>query len=303
VLIVVVGATGTGKSGLSLDLAESLASRGQAAEIVNADAMQLYRGMDIGTAKLAETERRGIRHHLFDVLDVTAEASVADYQSNARAAITEIESRGAWPILVGGSGLYVSSVIYDFRFPGTDPHIRQRLEAELVASGPGMMHRRLLEVDPAAAAAIGPSNGRRLVRALEVVEMTGEPFGSGLPNEDSLWRPTTILGMRAPRERLTPLLDERVEQMWRDGLVAEVDGLLPLGLERGVTASRAIGYAQAIAQLRGEMTEREAIEQTAAFTRKYARRQVSWFRRYEAIRWLDHDDPRRLGAALDSLSL
>jgi tRNA dimethylallyltransferase len=301
VLIAVVGATGTGKSGLSLSLAEALIGRGQPVEIVNADAMQLYRGMDIGTAKLAPGERRGIRHHLFDVLDVRDEASVADYQTHARAAIADIESRGAWPMLVGGSGLYVSSVIYDFNFPGTDPEIRQRLEAELVAQGPGMMHRRLLEVDRAAATAIGPSNGRRLVRALEVVEMTGEPFGAGLPSADAMWRPTTILGMRAPREKLVPLLDARVDDMWRAGIVDEVAGLLPLGLENGVTASRAIGYAQAIAQIRGNLSEQEAIEETAALTRKYARRQVSWFRRYEAIRWLDYDDRRRLESALVSL--
>jgi tRNA dimethylallyltransferase len=300
-LITVVGATGTGKSGLSLALAEALIARGQPAEVVNADAMQLYRGMDIGTAKLSVEDRRGIRHHMFDVLDVREEASVADYQRDARAAIDDVESRGAWPILVGGSGLYISSVIYDFRFPGTDPEIRQLLEAELAAQGPGMMHRRLLEVDPVAAASIGASNGRRLVRALEVIEITGEPFGAGLPSDGATWRPTTIFGLRAPRDALVPMLDARVDDMWRSGIVAEVESLLPLGLERGVTASRAIGYAQAIAQLRGALTEAEAIEQTAAFTRKYARRQVSWFRRYEAIRWLDYDDPRRLESALDSL--
>jgi tRNA dimethylallyltransferase len=298
-LIVVVGATGTGKSALSLDLAESLVARGQPAEIVNADAMQLYRGMDIGTAKLPVAERRGIPHHMLDVLDVGDEASVADYQTEARARIEEIVARGSWPILVGGSGLYVSSVIYDFRFPGTDPEIRQRLENELVSSGPGMLYRRLLAVDPVAAEAIGPSNGRRIVRALEVFEMTGEPFGSGLPADDALWMPATIFGLRAPRDELVARLDERVEQMWRGGIVREMEGLLPLGL--GVTAARAIGYAQAAAQLRGEFTEREAIEQTALFTRKYARRQVSWFRRYDAIHWLDYDDPQRLESALDRL--
>jgi tRNA dimethylallyltransferase len=300
VLVVVVGATGTGKSGLSLDLAESLAELGRPAEIVNADAMQLYRGMDVGTAKLPVGERRGIQHHMLDVLDPLDEASVADFQTDARRAIADIESRGAVPILVGGSGLYVSSVIYDFSFPGTDAAIRERLEAELAASGPGMMHRRLLAVDPVAAAAIGPSNGRRLVRALEVVEMTGEPFGSGLPADDALWGPAHIFGLRAPRDELVARLDERVGQMWRDGLVAEVEGLLPHGL--GATAARAIGYAQAAAQLRGELTEAEAIEQTAMFTRKYARRQVSWFRRYDAIDWLDYDDPQRLQTAVGRLS-
>jgi tRNA dimethylallyltransferase len=299
VLVVVVGATGTGKSGLSLDLAEDLAARGQPVEIVNADAMQLYRGMDVGTAKLPVDERRGIRHHMLDVLDPLDEASVADYQRDARRVIADIESRGAWPLLVGGSGLYVSSVIYDFEFPGTDAAVRARLEAELVATGPGMLHRRLLAVDPVAAEAIGPSNGRRIVRALEVFEMTGKPFGSGLPADDALWRETSIFGLRAPRDELVLRLDERVRQMWRDGLVAEVEGLLPHGL--GVTAARAIGYAQAAAQLRGELTEAEAIEQTALFTRKYARRQVSWFRRYDAIDWLDYDDPQRASLALAKL--
>ena len=298
-LIVVVGATGTGKSSLSVDLAESLAARGQPAEIVNADAMQLYRGMDIGTAKLPEAERRGIPHHMLDVLDVGDEASVADYQTRARASIADIEARGAWPILVGGSGLYVSSVIYDFRFPGTDPAIRRRLEAELVSTGPGMLYRRLLAVDPVAAEAIGASNGRRIVRALEVFEMTGEPFGSGLPDDGNQWMPATIFGLRAPRDELVARLDARVDEMWRDGLVAEVEGLLPHGL--GVTAARAIGYAQAAAQLRGELTEAEAIEQTAMLTRKYARRQVSWFRRYDAIDWLDYDDPQRLQTAVTRL--
>ena len=298
-LIVIVGATGTGKSGLSLDIAESLAERGQPVEIVNADAMQLYRGMDVGTAKLRPDERRGIPHHMLDVLDPLDEASVADFQRDARQVIAEIESRGASPLLVGGSGLYVSSVIYDFTFPGTDAAVRERLEAELVSTGPGMMHRRLLAVDPVAAEAIGPSNGRRLVRALEVFELTGEPFGSGLPSDDSLWRPTQIFGLRAPRDELVARLDERAGQMWSDGLVAEVEGLLPHGL--GVTAARAIGYAQAAAQLRGEMTEAEAIEQTAMFTRKYARRQVSWFRRYDAIDWLDYDDPQRLHTAVARL--
>ena len=298
-LVVVVGATGTGKSGLSLDIAESLAERGQPVEIVNADAMQLYRGMDVGTAKLTVDERRGIRHHMLDVLDPNDEASVAAFQTDARRVIDDIESRGAWPLLVGGSGLYVSSVIYDFEFPGTDAAVRERLEAELVSTGPGMMHRRLLAVDPVAAQAIGPSNGRRLVRALEVFEITGKPFGSGLPADDALWRPARIFGLRAPRDELVARLDERVGQMWRDGLVAEVEGLLPHGL--GVTAARAIGYAQAAAQLRGELTEAEAIEQTAMFTRKYARRQVSWFRRYDAIDWLDYDDPQRLHTAVGRL--
>jgi tRNA dimethylallyltransferase len=295
-LVAIVGATGTGKSALSLDLAEALASRGTRAEIVNADAMQLYRGMDVGTAKLPVGERRGIPHHLLDVLDPREEASVADYQRDARAAIEGIESRGAVPILVGGSGLYVSSVLQDFEFPRTDPAVRSRLEAELAAVGPGMLHRRLQERDPAAAASVGPSNGRRLVRALEVIELTGQPFGAGLPEHRPPWRDATILGLQAPRDVLVERLDARAAGMWRGGLLEEVRALRPAGL--GVTASRAIGYAQALAQLEGELAEAEAIQQTAALTRRFARRQVGWFRRYGTAHWLDHDDPELVGRAL-----
>jgi tRNA dimethylallyltransferase len=294
-LVAVVGATGTGKSALSLDLAEALATRGIVAEVVNADAMQLYRGMDIGTAKLSPEQRRGIPHHLLDVLDPRDEASVARYQAEARDVIRGIRDRGALPILVGGSGLYVSSVLWDFRFPGTDAEVRTRLEAELAELGPGLLSRRLRELDPAAAEAIGPHNGRRIVRALEVIEITGEPFGSGLPDESTLREPTVILGTTVPRERLVPLLDARVAGMWRDGLVDEVARLRPKGL--GVTASRAIGYAQALAQLEGTLTEAEAIDLSAQLTRRYARRQVGWFARYPAT-WLDHDRPDRVDAAL-----
>lgn len=292
-LVVIVGATGTGKSDLSLSLAEGLARAGRTAEIVNADAMQLYRGMDIGTAKLAPDERRGIPHHLLDVLDPAREASVADYQALARTTIEEVEARGNVPVLVGGSGLYVSSVVQDFRFPGTDEAVRARLEAELADSGPGILYRRLLELDPGAAAAIGPHNGRRIVRALEVVEITGEPFGSGLPEDAAPWRHATILAVRAPREQLVQRLDERVRGMWAAGILDEVRGLGPLG----VTASRAIGYAQALAQLAGDLDEQQAVEQTQSLTRRYARRQVGWFRRYDA-HWLDFDDPERHATAL-----
>jgi len=299
-LIVIVGATGTGKSGLSLALADALKAQGREAEVVNADAMQLYRGMNIGTAKLSEAERRGIPHHLLDVLDPSEEASVADFQTEARAAIAAIEQRGNVPILVGGSGLYVSSVIYNFEFPGTDPEVRARLESELEERGPGMLHQRLLKRDPPAAESIGPSNGRRLVRALEVIEITGQPFGSGLPDENAYWRPTTVIGLTAPRDELTPRLDERVEQMWRDGLVEEAAELKPGGL--GVTAARAIGYAQALAQLDGALTEREAVEQTQALTRKYARRQVSWFKRYPGTLWLDSGDAQNVDRALAAVT-
>jgi tRNA dimethylallyltransferase len=261
--------------------------------------MQLYRGMDIGTAKLSVAERRGIPHHLLDVLDISDEASVAAFQTQARTAIDEVIARGALPLLVGGSGLYASSVLWEFRFPGTDPGIRRVLEAELEAQGPGALYRRLSQLDPAAATAIGPSNGRRLVRALEVIELTGEPFGAGLPDESTLWRATTIIGLQTERATLVPRLDERVRQMWARGLLDEIAGL---DRERiGVTAARAIGYAQGIAQLDGELTEDEAIERAAALTRRYARRQVGWFRRYPVAQWIDSDDPGRVDTALASI--
>ncbi len=285
-LVVVVGATGTGKSDLSLDLAEAIARRGGTAEIVNGDAMQFYRGMDIGTAKLPPSERRGVQHHLLDVLDVTEEASVAAFQEQARGLIEGIRERGAVPILVGGSGLYVDAVVRDFRFPARDPQVRARYEARLEAEGAAALHAELLSVDPEAATAIGPHNGRRIVRALEVVAITGEPFGAGLPEEESAWTETVTIGLALERERLVPRLDARVERMWAAGMLDEVAALLPLGLERGVTASRAIGYAQAIEQLHGRLTGAEAVAATQALTRRYARRQVSWFRRSASTHWL-----------------
>jgi tRNA dimethylallyltransferase len=294
-----VGATGTGKSVLSLNLAERLVARGTQVEVVNADAMQLYRGMDIGTAKLSMEERRGIPHHLLDVLEISDESSVAAYQLAARTAIDDIIARGAVPILVGGSGLYVSSVLWHFTFPGTDADVRAALEAELESSGPGMLYQRLTELDAAAATAIGPHNGRRLVRALEVIELTGEPFGSGLPDDSQSWRPVTILGLQSPRETLVPRLNSRVHRMWADGLLDEVRGLDRSHL--GVTAARAIGYAQALAQLDGNLSEVEAIEQAAALTRRYARRQVGWFRRYAGATWFDADDAELVDAALDTI--
>ncbi len=285
-LVVVVGATGTGKSDLSLDLAEAIGARGGAAEIVNGDAMQFYRGMDIGTAKLPERERRGVPHHLLDVLEVTEEASVAAFQEQARALVEAIRGRGAVPILVGGSGLYVDAVVQDFRFPARDPEVRARYEARLEAEGVAALHAELLTLDAEAATAIGPHNGRRIVRALEVVAITGQPFGAGLPEEGRAWTEAVTVGLALDRERLVPRLDARVERMWATGMVDEVAGLLPRGLERGVTASRAIGYAQAIEQLRGRMSEAEAIAATQALTRRYARRQVSWFRRSPGTHWL-----------------
>lgn len=280
----VVGATGTGKSDLALDLAETLRERGNSAEIVNADAMQLYRGMDIGTAKLAESERRGIPHHLFDVRDVTEEAAVAWYQPLARTAIQDIHARGGDAILVGGSGLYVSSVIFDFQFPPRDAAVRTRLERELDEQGIGVLLERLRAADPATAARVDPHNGRRIVRALEVLEQGSATHGAALPEAPVLWRPQTrILGLHVERPELVSRLDSRVLRMWSQGMLSEVARLRDQGLEDGVTARRAIGYAQALRQLEGALSEADAIAETQALTRRYARRQVSWFKRYPSL--------------------
>ncbi|MFT4157878.1 MAG: tRNA (adenosine(37)-N6)-dimethylallyltransferase MiaA [Microbacterium sp.] len=283
-LWVVVGATGAGKSDLAIALAEELRARGNPAEIVNADAMQLYRGMDIGTAKLTIDERRGVPHHLFDVREVTDEAAVAWYQPLARAAIESIHARGGDAILVGGSGLYVSSVIFDFRFPPRDPEVRARLEQELESDGAAALRERLRRADPIAAARIDPHNARRIVRALEVIEQGSGTHGAALPEAPVLWHPSTrLLGLHMERAELVQRLDRRVERMWHVGLVDEVAALREQGLEQGVTASRAIGYAQALGQLDGRLTEPEAIAETQALTRRYARRQVSWFKRYPGL--------------------
>lgn len=297
-LWVIVGATGTGKSDLALDLAESLRNTGNPAEIVNADAMQLYRGMDIGTAKLAPEERRGIPHHLFDVRDVTDEAAVAWYQPLAREAISDIHSRGGDAILVGGSGLYVSSVTYDFRFPPRDAVVRARLEGELESEGTPALLDRLRVLDPVTAARVDPKNGRRIIRALEVIEQGAETHGAALPEKPVLWHPRTrIIGLRVDRAELVGRLDARVERMWAAGLLDEVDGLRSRGIEQGITASRAIGYAQALGQLHGTMSTAEAIAQTQALTRRYARRQVSWFKRYTGLEW--HEPPVDPGMLLE----
>ena len=291
-VVAIVGATGTGKSDLAIDLAQKLFETGDRVEIVNADAMQLYRGMDIGTAKVPETERRGIPHHLLDVWEVTREASVADYQAMARAIIQDIQSRGAFPLLVGGSGLYVSSVLYEFEFPGTDPEIRAHLEARLEKEGLAPLLEELAGKDPLAAAAIDPQNTRRVIRALEVIEVTGKPFGAGLDAEHRPWQTSTVVvGLHRERADLVEILNQRVEAMWERGLADEVQDLIPLGIERGVTASRAIGYQQALEFLAGEMSKDEAIQSTQSLTRRYARRQVSWFRRDQNTLWLSSDEP------------
>lgn len=303
-ILAIVGATGTGKSDLSLDVAEALIAQGKGVEIVNADAMQLYRGMDIGTAKLPVSQRRGIPHHMLDVLSVTDEAAVADYQTQARAVIEEIHSRGNLAILVGGSGLYVSSVLFDFEFPGHDDAIRERLEKEMEDLGPGVLFQRLKELAPEAAARIDQQNSRRVVRALEVLEVTGSTAALGtLPEEAIYWRPAVIIGLAEERDVLVERLDRRVEKMWADGLLHEVQNLIPEGIEQGITARRAIGYAQALAQLTGEMTEQDAIEETQAITRRYARRQVSWFKRYADLQWLPAGGSANVSQVISQLSL
>lgn len=289
----VVGATGTGKSAYSLDLAERrTAETGVEAEVINVDAMQLYRGMDIGTAKLPVDERRGIRHHLFDVLEPSEEATVAWYQPAARALITDVFARGADAILVGGSGLYASSVLFDFQFPPRDERVRAELEAELQARGVEDLLARLRALAPSVADAVDARNPRRVVRALEVATLGGDPQVT-LPSEPKLWmagethETTRFIGIACERSALVERLDRRVDNMWNDGLLEEVRGLIPQGIEHGKTASQAIGYAQALATLRGTLSEAEAISETQRLTRRYARRQVSWFRRYPGIDWVN----------------
>ena len=306
-IVALVGATGTGKSDLAIAVAQGLNDRGVTAEIINADAMQLYRGMDIGTAKLPEAERGGITHHLLDVWDVTREASVADYQALSRAAMRGVQSRGNVPILVGGSGLYVSSVIYEFEFPGTDPAVRAKLEARAESEGVPALLEELAAKDPLAAAAIDPQNTRRVIRALEVIEITGKPFGAGLDAEHRPWQEgMLVFGLHRERDELVPVLDKRVRTMWDRGFVDEVRALIPQGIESGVTASRAIGYQQILEYLAGEISEREAIESTQSLTRRYARRQVSWFRRDQRTQWLTSGNTAAhgqvMGAILGALS-
>jgi tRNA dimethylallyltransferase len=292
-VIAVVGPTASGKSDLGVDLALAVGG-----EVVNADSMQLYRGMDVGTAKLGEAERRGVEHHLLDVWEVTAAASVADYQQRARAVCEDLLSAGRTPVLVGGSGLYVRSVLDHLEFPGTDPQVRARLEGELESLGSGALHARLAEVDPAAALAILPSNGRRVVRALEVVEITGRPFTASLPTPGDVYDAVQI-GLEVPRPVLDARIDERVVRMWEGGLVDEVVRLVDAGLREGRTASRALGYAQVLRVLDGEWSEEQALEETQRATRRFARRQDTWFRRDPRVVWLSHDAPDLTERALD----
>jgi tRNA dimethylallyltransferase len=297
-LIAIVGSTGTGKSELAIRIAETLREEGQEAEIINADAMQLYKGMDIGTAKLPLAERRGIEHHLVDVLEVTQESTAAEYQKIARAKILEIQSRGAIPILVGGSMLYVAAVLNNFEFPVRDKDLRARLEQELLELGPNAMHQKLVELDASAASRIDPENGRRIVRALEIVTLTGEPFAAALPDEIESWQEVLEIGLRMDREILVAKLEQRVRGMWEMGMVEETKELISKGLRESVTAGFAIGYAQALAQLDGEITQERAIESTTKLTQKYARRQMSWFKRDTRINWLDAIDPEVTNLAI-----
>ena len=282
--VAVVGPTAAGKSDLAVALALRLSG-----EVVNADSMQLYRGMDIGTAKLTTAERHGVPHHLLDVLDVTEPATVAEFQALARTALDDCLARGVVPVLAGGSALYVRAVLDDFAFPGTDPVVRAALEADLAEVGAATMHSRLREVDPAAAERILPTNGRRVVRALEVVAITGGTFTARLPGHRYADPRTRAIGLDVPRDVLASRIEARVDAMWRAGLVDEVRGLEARGLREGLTANRALGYAQVLAYLAGECTEDEARDATVRATRRFARRQLAWFGKDPRVHWLPYD--------------
>ena len=295
-LVVIAGATATGKSALSVALAESID-----AEIINADSMQVYRGMDIGTAKITVDERRGIRHHMLDALDVNQDATVAWYQSAARAAIDEIHSRGKNVVMVGGTGLYIKAVIDELNFPDTDPMVRHTLNKEAEELGIDAMFERLEKLDPAAALAIDRANLRRIIRALEVIEITGEPFTANLPRQESIRYPhAQQFGLVMNREDLSERIDVRVNAMFEQGLVAEVERLIEAGLLQGRTAQRALGYSQVVAYLQKELSLDAAIEETKRATRQYARRQETWFSRDSRIKWISTRQ-NRLETILESL--
>ena len=293
-VVAVVGPTAAGKTELSLDLAERLGG-----EIVNTDAMQVYRGMDIGTAKLAPAERRGIPHHLLDLLDVTQTASVAEFQTMARSVVDDCRSRGVVPVFVGGSALYTRAVLDRFEFPGTDPELRHALEEDLDHVGAEALHERLRELDAETAAKVPPSNTRRVVRALEVITLTGRPFTASLPERSYVYDDAVQVGVHIPRPVLDERIDLRVRRMWDAGLVEEVRGLAAHGLREGRTANRALGYRQVLAHLDGEITEADAFEQTVTGTRRFARRQDAWFGKDPRISWVDWDDPHRVERAVE----
>jgi tRNA dimethylallyltransferase len=287
-LVIICGPTATGKSDLALEVAEKFNG-----EVINADSMQLYRGMDIGTAKLTIAQRREIPHHLLDILSVKEDASVAQYQSLARAAIDEIQSRGKVAIVVGGTGLYIKSIIDEMNFPETDPVLRKKLEDEAELLGTAELYSRLRLLDPEAAAAIEPGNTRRIIRALEVIEVTGKPYSANLPSDTSIRFPDALhIGLAMERSSLAPRIEARVHRMFDQGLVDEVRALVAQGLLEGTTAQRAIGYAQAIALINGEISQSQAIEETIVATRQYVRRQETWFKRDQRIQWIGEDEPR-----------
>jgi tRNA dimethylallyltransferase len=292
-VVAIVGPTAAGKSELAVELALAVGG-----EIVNADSMQLYRGMDIGTAKLTANERKGVPHHLLDVLDVTEPATVAEFQQFARSVIGDCLDRGVPPIMVGGSALYVRAVLDRFEFPGTDPGLRRRLESELAVLGPAALHDRLRETDPVAAATILPTNGRRIVRALEVIELTGRPYSASLPAKQYAYDEVVQIGVEVPRDELDARIAARVDRMWRSGFVDEVRRLEARGLRSGHTASRALGYAQVLRFLAGEWTEAHARAETIRATRRFARRQDSWFGKDDRIRWLGYHDPDLVARAV-----
>jgi tRNA dimethylallyltransferase len=294
-VVAVVGPTATGKTALAVALAHRLGG-----EVVNADSMQLYRGMDIGTAKPAPAERDGVPHHLLDLWHVREPASVAEYRLRARAEVDRLRAAGVVPLLVGGSGLYVRAVLDELDFPGTDPVVRTRLTADLDAEGPAALHDRLAALDPAAAAAILPSNGRRLVRALEVIELTGGPFRAQLP-EPRPHYPAVVIGLDREPAELDERIAARVDRMWAAGFVAEVEALAADGLREGPTASRALGYAQVLQQFDGVLTAQEARERTVSTTRRFVRRQRSWFRRDADTTWFDAAAPDLADRVLELL--
>ncbi len=295
-LVVIAGATATGKSSLSVELAQAID-----AEIINADSMQVYRGMDIGTAKISVEERQGIPHHMLDVLDVKQDSTVAWYQSGAREVIDEIHSRGKSVVMVGGTGLYIKAVIDELNFPDTDPMVRHTLNKEAEELGIDAMFARLEKLDPAAAIAIDRANLRRIIRALEVIEITGKPFTANLPREESIRYPDARqFGLVMDRELLSTRIDERVNTMFEEGFVEEVQKLMPVGLLEGRTAQRALGYSQIVSHLQGEVSLDAAIEETKRATRQYARRQETWFSRDARIKWISTRQPR-LETILESL--
>lgn len=280
--IVICGATATGKSDLAVALAKEIG-----AEVINADSMQLYKGMDIGTAKINIEEREGIPHHLLDILEVSQDSTVASYQEAARSKISEIHGRNSHAVIVGGTGLYIKAILDDLNFPDTDPQIRERLNNEAEEFGSAKLFERLEKLDPAAAIAIDRANTRRIIRALEVIEITGQPFTANLPREESTRYPEAIqFGLVMDREKLSERIESRVDRMWNLGLVQEVDTLVSQGLRNGVTAQRALGYAQILSMRDGKMTELEAKEDTKRATRQYARRQETWFSRDARITWI-----------------